>query len=98
VRFRDLRFVRRPRPDGVKSEVDRFPSLTFPLAHSDCCLFNRALQAARTSGIDAVDGSFHRRGSAEGVTTTRKEPMKTVATIGLDIAMSDFQVHGIDWR
>jgi len=42
------------------------------------------------SGSDAVDGAFHRRGSVKEVV------VKTVTTIGLDIAKSVFQVHGVD--
>jgi Transposase len=61
---------------------------------------NRNLQQS-TSDSDAVDGSFHRRGSAKEVVADkaimiRREHMKAVTTIGLDIAKSVFQVHGID--
>src|SRR5258708_6210439 len=53
------------------------------------------------SVFDAVDGSSTRHVSAievvaDGVATSGEPNMQTVATIGLDIAKSVFQVHGID--
>jgi hypothetical protein len=53
-----------------------------------------------TSPFDAVDGSSTRHLSAMDVGATGSHdfeelPMQTVATIGLDIAKSVFQVHGV---
>ena len=53
------------------------------------------------SPIDAVDGSFTRHVSAMDVgavkaPTIRGATMQTIATIGLDIAKSVFQVHCVD--
>jgi transposase len=58
--------------------------------------------AVRKVAIDAVDGSSIRHGSAmdvgaaEAPTIQRSYPCKQVTTIGLDIAKSVFQVHGVD--
>ena len=55
-----------------------------------------------TAGFDAVDGSSARHVSAMDVGATKGShnseelPMQTVTTIGLDIAKSVFQVHGVD--
>src|SRR5277367_2344291 len=52
--------------------------------------------------IDAVDGSSTRHVSAMDVgavkapTIRRSQVMQTITTIGLDIAKSVFQVHGVD--
>jgi transposase len=43
-----------------------------------------------------VDGSSIRRASAEDVGATERCHMQTVTTIGLDIAKSVFQLHGVD--
>jgi transposase len=53
------------------------------------------------SGSDAVDGSSARHVSAmdvgaEGSHDSEELPMQTITTIGLDIAKSVFQVHGVD--
>src|SRR5258708_35169937 len=53
------------------------------------------------SVFDAVDGSSTRHVSAievvaDGVATSGEPDMQAVTTIGLDIAESGFQVHGID--
>jgi transposase len=63
------------------------------------------LQLVRRSGptaIDAVDGSSTRHVSAMDVgavkapTIRRSQVMQAITTIGLDIAKSVFQVHGVD--
>jgi transposase len=54
------------------------------------------------SGNDAVDGSSTRHasamdmGAAQGSLDSEELPMQSISTIGLDIAKSVFQVHGID--
>src|SRR5271156_539443 len=54
------------------------------------------------SPIDAVDGSSTRHVSAMDVgavkapTIRRSQIMQAITTIGLDIAKSVFQVHGVD--
>jgi transposase len=54
------------------------------------------------SAYDAVDGSSNRHvsatdvGAAERSHDSEEQPMQSVTTIGLDIAKSVFQVHGID--
>ena len=54
------------------------------------------------SAFDAVDGSSTRHESAKDVGAacgshdSEELPMQTVSTIGLDIAKSVFQVHGVD--
>jgi hypothetical protein len=54
-----------------------------------------------TSGIDAVDSSFHRRGSAkvlvaDEMTRIRREPHEDDHDNRTRLAKSVFQVHGID--
>jgi hypothetical protein len=55
-----------------------------------------------TYAIDAVDGSSTRHVSAMDVGAAERShdseglPMQTVTTVGLDIAKSIFQVHGVD--
>src|SRR5215831_13182391 len=57
---------------------------------------------AITSPLDAVDGSSTRHvsamdvGAAEAPAISEELSMQTVTTIGLDIAKSVFQVHGVD--
>jgi hypothetical protein len=54
------------------------------------------------SAFDAVDGSSTRHVSAMDVGAVKRShdseelPMQAVTTIGLDIAKSVFQVHGVD--
>ena len=54
------------------------------------------------SAVDAVDGSSTRHasamdmGAAQGSLDSEELPMQSISTIGLDIAKSVFQVHGID--
>ena len=53
------------------------------------------------SAFDAVDGSSTRHVSAMNVgadkaTIRRSQVMQSITTIGLDIAKSVFQVHGVD--
>src|ERR1700746_932873 len=54
------------------------------------------------TACDAVDGSSTRHasamdmGAAQGSLDSEELPMQTITTIGLDIAKSVFQVHGID--
>jgi len=56
----------------------------------------------RTSAIDAVDGSPHRHVSAieviaaGAVAVLGERSMEAITTVGLDIAKSVFQVHGVD--
>ena len=54
--------------------------------------------APHESVVDAVDGSSARHVSAMDVGSHDSEelPMQTVTTIGLNIAKSVFQVHGVD--
>jgi hypothetical protein len=57
-----------------------------------------AFAAVHQSVVDAVDGSSVRHVSAMDVRAHDSEelPMQTITTIGLDIAKSIFQVHGVD--
>jgi hypothetical protein len=54
------------------------------------------------SGVDAVDGSSTRHvnamdvGAVKAPTIRRSQVMQAITTIGLDIAKSVFQVHGVD--
>ena len=62
----------------------------------------RSLRCKSVSAVDAVDGSSTRHVSAMDVgadkapTIRRSQAMQTITTIGLDIAKSVFQVHGVD--
>jgi hypothetical protein len=62
----------------------------------------RLFAAVHESGFDAVDGSSAGTRVPKmwallvAPTIRRSSPMQTVSTIGLDIAKSVFQVHGVD--
>jgi len=62
----------------------------------------RILRCNRMSGVDAVDGSSTRHvnamdvGAVKAPTIRRSQVMQAITTIGLDIAKSVFQVHGVD--
>jgi hypothetical protein len=62
----------------------------------------RRRECRRTSLIDAVDGSSTRHvsaidvGAVKAPTIRRSQVMQAITTVGLDIAKSVFQVHGID--
>ena len=55
-------------------------------------------------GVDAVDGSSTRHvnamdvGAVKAPTIWRSQVMQAITTIGLDIAKSVFQVHGVSMR
>ena len=57
---------------------------------------------AEESGFDAVERLLHRHlsamdvGAVEAPSDSEELSMQTVTTIGLDIAKSVFQVHGVD--
>jgi hypothetical protein len=48
------------------------------------------------SAIDAVDGSSATEVGAVKAPDSEEPAMQTVTTIGLDIAKSVFQAHGVD--
>jgi len=62
----------------------------------------RRRECRRTSLIDAVDGSSTRHvsaidvGAVKAPTIRRSQVTQAITTVGLDIAKSVFQVHGID--